>query len=76
MKAIRVKRDTLDDLRGRGLQLFANDLASRGCVEVLVLSSGLAASQAYVTARGRIVYVAGSRALVDRYVREVTPCHT
>lgn len=73
MKRITVKRETLDDLKQRGLRLFAHDLASRGFVEVLELSSGLTASQAYVTTRGRIVHVAGSRVLVDRYVREVTP---
>lgn len=71
MKAITAKRETLDDLKQRGLRLLARDLLSRGFVELLTLESGLAASQAYVTQRGRVVHVSGSVALVDRYVREI-----
>lgn len=75
MKTITVRYVTIDDLIARGLSYFARDLKSRGFAGVVTLESDLAASQAYITPRGRIEYVSGSRALVERYIREgkVTP---
>ena len=77
MKPITVRRETIADLQARELMYFARDLKERGFVAVLTLESGITASQAYVTQRGRIEHVAGSRALVDRYkeqqAKEVTP---
>jgi hypothetical protein len=67
---MQVRYSTISDLKDRGLMYFARDLHARGFAGLLELDSGVAAAQAYVTPRGRVVYVAGSRHLVDRYIAE------
>jgi hypothetical protein len=67
---MQVRYSTLSSLKDRGLMLFARYLHARGFTGLLELHSGDTAAQAYVTPRGRVVYVAGSRHLVERYIAE------
>lgn len=64
---------TLDDLHREGLPLVARDLKSRGFAGTMIFESkhGPAAFQAYYTPRGRLAYIAGSRALYKRIEREI-----
>lgn len=75
--AVVVERRDLEALKGE-TPLLARDLAARGFVAVLTVSAGWRAGMAYETKRGAIVHVAGSRAVVERYARElragVRPC--
>lgn len=70
MTTITRKDQTLDDLRAAGLDRVARDIASRGYVAIVTLEAGVPATQAYLTKRGRLDYVAGSRSLLERYTRE------
>jgi hypothetical protein len=65
-----IRYSTISNLKDRGLVHFARHLRERGFAGLVELESGDAAAQAYVTPRGRVVYVAGSRHLVDRYIAE------
>jgi len=64
-RIIIIERQTIDDLKS-STPLLANHLKSLGYVGQAILSSGIAATIAYVCKGGRLEYVSGSRKLFVR----------